>query len=45
MKSLLEEFHEDFHDIPLYLRGDSGFASPGLYKVPAEYDLNILKVV
>lgn len=38
MKSLLEEFHEDFPDIPLYLRGDSGFASPGLYKVPEEYD-------
>ncbi len=31
MRSLLEEFKEDFPDIPLYLRGDSGFASPCLY--------------
>ena len=36
MKSLLEEFIEDFPDIPLYLRGDSGFASPDLYKVLEE---------
>ena len=28
MKSLLEEFHDDFPDMPLYLRGDSGFAKP-----------------
>lgn len=33
MKSLLDEFIEDFPDIPLYLRGDSGFASPDLYEV------------
>ena len=32
MKSLLEEFHDDFPDMPLYLRGDSGFASPDLYE-------------
>lgn len=33
MNSLLEELLEDFPDIPLYLRGDSGFASPDLYEV------------
>ena len=33
MKSLLEEFTSDFPDMLLYLRGDSGFASPELYKV------------
>ena len=33
MKPLLEEFADDFPDMPLYLRGDSGFASPGLYEV------------
>ncbi len=33
MKSLPEEFPADFPDIPLYLRGDSGFASPDLYEV------------
>ncbi|MDE7432013.1 MAG: IS1380 family transposase [Lachnospiraceae bacterium] len=32
MESLLKEFKEDFPDIPLYLRGDSGFASPELYE-------------
>lgn len=36
MKSLLEEFIEDFPDIPLYFRGDSGFASPDLYEVLEE---------
>lgn len=38
MKSLLEEFIKDFPDIPLYLRGDSGFASPDLYEVLEEKD-------
>ncbi len=38
MKSLLEEFKEDFPDIPLYLRGDSGFASPELYEALEEKD-------
>ena len=33
MKSLLDEFICDFPDMPLYLRGDSGFASPDLYEV------------
>lgn len=38
MKSLLEEYIKDFPDIPLYLRGDSGFASPDLYEVLEEKD-------
>ena len=33
MKSLLDEFICDYPDMPLYLRGDSGFASPNLYEV------------
>jgi len=33
MKSLLDEFISDFPNMPLYLRGDSGFASPALYEV------------
>jgi len=33
MKSLLDEFIGDFPDIPLYLRGDSGFALLDLYGV------------
>ena len=33
MKSLLDEFICDFPDMPLYLRSDSGFASPNLYEV------------
>lgn len=33
MKSLLDEFIEDYPDMPLFLRGDSGFASPDLYEV------------
>lgn len=36
MRSVLDEFMEDFPDIPLYLRGDSGFASPNLYEVLEE---------
>ena len=38
MRTLLEEIKEDFPTIPLYLRGDSGFASPGLYEVLEEMD-------
>ncbi len=38
MKSLLGEFKADFPDIPLYLRGDSGFASPDLYIALEEKD-------
>lgn len=33
MKSLLDEFLCDFPDLPLYFRGDSGFASPDLCEV------------
>lgn len=33
IKSLLEEFTSEFPDIQLFLRGDSGFASPDLYEV------------
>jgi hypothetical protein len=33
MKSLLDEFTADYPDMELYLRGDSGFASPDLYEV------------
>ena len=33
MKSLLDEFLCDFPGLPLYFRGDSGFASPDLYEV------------
>lgn len=33
MQSLLDEFTADYPDIPLYLRGDSGFATPELYEV------------
>jgi hypothetical protein len=36
MKSLLDEFATDYPDVPLYLRGDSGFASPKLYEVLEE---------
>lgn len=36
MKSLLEEFTKDFPDMLLFLRGDSGFASPALYEVLEE---------
>ena len=38
MQSLLDEFIEDFPDIPLYLRADSGFATPELYEVLEEKD-------
>lgn len=33
MKSLLDRFICDFPDMPLYFRGDSGFASSDLYEV------------
>lgn len=33
MRSLLDEFITDYPGMPLYLRGDSGFASPNLYEV------------
>lgn len=33
MKFLLDDFLYDFPDLPLYLRGDSGFSSPDLYEI------------
>lgn len=33
MKSLLDEFIKDYPCMPLFIRGDSGFASPELYEV------------
>lgn len=38
MGSLLDEFICDFPGMPLYLRGDSGFASPDLYEVLEDKD-------
>ena len=38
MTSLLQEYRSNFPLMPLYLRGDSGFAAPGLYEVCEEYD-------
>ena len=38
MRSLLDEFICDFPGMPLYLRGDSGFASPDLYEVLEDKD-------
>ena len=38
MRSLLDGFVCDFPGLPLYLRGDSGFASPALYEVLEEKD-------
>lgn len=32
LQPLLDEFWEDYSEIPLLLRGDSGFATPELYK-------------
>ena len=31
LRPLLDEFQEDCPDVPLFLRGDSGFATPDLY--------------
>ena len=31
LQPLLDEFQEDYPDVPLFLRGDSGFATPDLY--------------
>ena len=38
MESLLDEFLCDFPGMPLYLRGDSGFACPELYEALEEKD-------
>ena len=41
MKSLLDEFLCDFPSLPLYFRGDSGFASPDLYEVLGDKTANM----
>ena len=38
MRSLLAEYSSDYPEIPLFLRGDSGFASPDLYEILEKYD-------
>ena len=38
MIPLLQEFRTNYPPMPLYLRGDSGFASPDLYKACEEND-------
>lgn len=38
MRPLLEEFKTNYSDLPLFFRGDSGFASPDLYEVLEEFD-------
>lgn len=40
MKPLLVEFQEDYPEIPLYLRGDSGFATGELYDLCEEQDVH-----
>ncbi len=37
MRSLLVEFNSEYPGLPLYLRGDSGFATPELYDILEEY--------
>jgi len=38
MEPLLEEYRSEYPEMPLYLRGDSGFASPDLYETLEEKD-------
>ena len=38
MIPLMQEYRTKFPSMPLYLRGDSGFASPGLYEACEEND-------
>ena len=38
MLPLLKEYREKYPSVPLYLRGDSGFASPDLYEACEEND-------
>ena len=37
MIPLMQEYRENYPSLPLYLRGDSGFASPGLYEACEEH--------
>ena len=38
MLPLMQEYREKYPSLPLYLRGDSGFASPKLYEACEEWD-------
>ncbi len=38
IEPLLEEYRSEYPEMPLYLRGDSGFASPELYETLEEKD-------
>lgn len=38
MIPLMQEYREKYPSLPLYLRGDSGFASPTLYNTCEESD-------
>ena len=38
MIPLLKEYREQYPSMPLYLRGDSGFASPDLYRACEDHD-------
>ena len=37
MRSIMEEFKSDYPQVEMYLRGDSGFATPELYELCEEY--------
>ena len=39
LKPLIDSFETDYPDIPLFLRGDSGFATPDLYSFCEEHDI------
>ena len=36
---VFKKYSKRFKEIPLYLRGDSGFAKPGIYKIAEEHDI------
>ena len=38
MVPLMQEYRKEYPSTPLYLRGDSGFASPDLYEACEEND-------
>ena len=42
MIPLLQECHVKYPSLPLYLRGDIGFASPDLYKACEDNDCNFV---
>ena len=39
---LLQEYRVKYPSLPLYLRGDGGFASPDLYKACEDNDCNFV---